>query len=60
MADQSSEVKAQAIQLKEKGNAHFVKKEFREAIQKYTEAIKLDDTNAVLFCNRAACSFALR
>ena len=48
-----------AEQLKTEGNALFVKNDFTGAYQKYTEAIKHDKKNAILYCNRAACAFGL-
>ena len=45
--------------LKAEGNALFLKNDFAAAYQKYSAAIKLDNKNAVLYCNRAACSFGL-
>ncbi|KAI0072379.1 TPR-like protein [Panus rudis PR-1116 ss-1] len=48
-----------AKQLKEEGNALFAKKEYEDAHQKYSEAINHDKQNAILFANRAACSFAM-
>nr|VWO94872.1 Putative transcriptional repressor [Ganoderma boninense] len=45
--------------LKAEGNALFVNNDFTGAYQKYTEAIKHDSNNAVLYCNRAACAFGL-
>jgi hypothetical protein len=47
-------------QLKEQGNAFYVKKNYALAIAKYTEAIALDGNNAVLYANRAACQLALQ
>ena len=49
-----------AAQLKEEGNALFIKKDFQKAYQKYTDALKADDTNAILYANRAACAHNLR
>ncbi|KII91505.1 hypothetical protein PLICRDRAFT_51648 [Plicaturopsis crispa FD-325 SS-3] len=42
--------------LKAEGNVAFGARDFEEAHSKYTQAIALDDSNAVLFANRAACS----
>ena len=47
-------------QLKAEGNALFVKHEHRMAIEKYTAAIDLDQKNAVLYANRAACHLGLK
>ncbi|EEB89833.1 hypothetical protein MPER_12029, partial [Moniliophthora perniciosa FA553] len=51
---------ARAEKLKEEGNTLFVKKEFKAAAHKYTEAIALDDKNPVLYANRAACRLSLK
>ncbi|KAG6374417.1 hypothetical protein JVT61DRAFT_4454 [Boletus reticuloceps] len=48
-----------AAQLKEQGNALFIKKDFVRAHDKYTEAIAIDGRNAVLHANRSACSFGM-
>lgn len=48
-----------AAQLKDEGNELFKKQDYVGAIIKYTEAIGLDDKNAVLYANRAACNHAL-
>ncbi|KAG1843800.1 hypothetical protein DFJ58DRAFT_731469 [Suillus subalutaceus] len=48
-----------AAQLKDEGNELFKKQDYVGAIIKYTEAIALDDKNAVLYANRAACNHAL-
>jgi len=48
-----------AEQLKEEGNAFFVKKDFVHAHEKYSEAIAIDGQNAVLYANRSACSFGM-
>ncbi|KAF8126941.1 hypothetical protein EV363DRAFT_1346694 [Boletus edulis] len=48
-----------AAQLKEQGNALFIKKDFVRAHDKYTEAIAIDGQNAVLHANRSACSFGM-
>lgn len=51
----NSDTKAEAAKLKDEGNALFIKKKYSEAHAKYTEAIAMDDQNAVFFANRAAC-----
>ncbi|KAG2756989.1 hypothetical protein P692DRAFT_20814377 [Suillus brevipes Sb2] len=48
-----------SAQLKDLGNELFKKQDYVGAIIKYTEAIALDDKNAVLYANRAACNHAL-
>ena len=50
---------SQAEVLKAEGNALFVQNDFSGAYKKYSAAIKLDNQNAILYCNRAACSFGL-
>ena len=46
--------------LKDEGNTLFVKKEYEQAYQKYTDALKTNDIDssvvAVLYANRAACA----
>ncbi|KAF7283191.1 hypothetical protein GWI33_001192 [Rhynchophorus ferrugineus] len=44
----------QVASLKDKGNAALAQNRLDEAVQYYSEAIKLDPTNAVLFSNRSA------
>lgn len=51
-----TDLKAHAQQLKAEGNALFVKSQFLFAHRKYTEAIRHDDKNAILYANRAACA----
>ena len=41
--------------LKDEGNVLFGKQDYLGASQKYGQAIALDDKNAVLYSNRAAC-----
>ncbi|CAO3592250.1 unnamed protein product [Absidia cylindrospora] len=48
-----SKIQQKALAEKEKGNAHFQKQEYQQAIRFYSEAINLDPTNAVYFVNRA-------
>lgn len=48
---------AQAVKLE--ANGLFQAGKFKEAYIKYSEAIELDDTNAILFANRAACCLGL-
>jgi hypothetical protein len=48
-----------ASQLKDEGNALFVKKDYPLAHDRYTEAIAIDGQNAVLYANRSACSFGM-
>ncbi|PNT69605.1 hypothetical protein BRADI_3g58760v3 [Brachypodium distachyon] len=45
--------------LKEKGNNSFKIKEWSKAIEFYSEAIKLNDTNAAYYSNRAAAYLEL-
>ena len=55
----SSPSLSQADRLKAEGNALFAKKDFARASKKYTEALKHDGENAILYSNRAACSLGL-
>lgn len=43
-----------AEELKAQGNAAFAKRDFREAIQFFSQAIALDPNNHVLYSNRSA------
>lgn len=52
MSQSSSEL---AAKLKCEGNAMFMAKDWVLAYSKYTEAIALDEKNAILYANRAAC-----
>ncbi|KAB1206893.1 Outer envelope protein 64, mitochondrial [Morella rubra] len=45
--------------LKEKGNAAFKVGQWNKAVNYYTEAIKLNATNATYYCNRAAAYLEL-
>ena len=48
-------------ELKDQGNELFRKKDYKNAISKFTEALELDGgSNAVLLANRAACHLALK
>lgn len=40
--------------MKDKGNAALAENKLEEAVQYYSDAIKLDPNNAVLFSNRSA------
>ncbi|CAN6246050.1 unnamed protein product [Urochloa humidicola] len=45
--------------LKEKGNSAFKRKQWSKAVEFYSEAISLSDTNATYYCNRAAAFLEL-
>jgi stress-induced-phosphoprotein 1 len=47
------------IQLKEKGNTFFSKKQYPEAIQVYQEILGLDKDNHIIYSNLSACFFQL-
>jgi len=57
---QSSDSKLTAVELKAEANEFFGQKKYDQAAIKYTKAIELDRSNAVLYANRAACHLALR
>jgi ankyrin repeat protein len=46
--------------FKEKGNQLFIAKKFDQAADAYTEAIKLQPNNHVLYSNRSACYIAVK
>jgi len=49
-----------AAELKAEGNNLFGQKKYDQAAVKFTEAIELDRSNAILYANRAACYLALK
>lgn len=51
--------KEKAVQLKNEGNEYFKKKQYQQAIDKYTEAIKLNSSDVTFYSNRSACYAAL-
>ena len=55
MADNSK-----SAQLKEEGNKFFSQQDYVQAFIKYSDAITMDSSNAVLFANRAACNLAMK
>jgi len=56
----NSEADAKAAQAcKDAGNQKFVAKQFAEALQDYTAAVRLDGTDPVFFSNRSACYLEL-
>ena len=46
------EQKEEAERLKNKGNDFMKEEKYSDALESYTQAIKLDGKNAVYFCNR--------
>ncbi|GFN87116.1 small glutamine-rich tetratricopeptide repeat-containing protein alpha-like [Plakobranchus ocellatus] len=48
------EQKEEAEKYKNKGNDFMKEEKYSDALESYTQAIKLDGKNAVYFCNRAA------
>ncbi|KAL6299613.1 hypothetical protein BKA93DRAFT_819814 [Sparassis latifolia] len=52
--------KKKAAQLKEEGNALYVKQEYHAAAEKYSKALEYDSDNAVLYANRAACALGIK
>ncbi|KZT06215.1 uncharacterized protein LAESUDRAFT_184557 [Laetiporus sulphureus 93-53] len=49
-----------ALELKAEGNALYAKQDYLAAYKKYSDATEIDDKNAVLYANRAACSLGLK
>ena len=56
--DQSTPSRAEY--LKAEGNTFFLRKDYALAALKYTEALEVDEKNAVLWANRAACRLQLK
>lgn len=56
----SSDSKLAAVELKDEGNQLFRLGKYDQAAIKFTKAIELDRSNAVLYANRAACHLALK
>ncbi|KAI8973482.1 Metallo-dependent phosphatase-like protein [Mycotypha africana] len=55
MTATTDEIKAKAEAIKNEANVHFKEKNFSAAIEKYTEAIKLNPEVASYYTNRAFC-----
>ena len=53
------ELREIVAKLKEKGNARFAKKEYSQAYDAYSSALKKGGDNAILYSNRAACCMHL-
>jgi len=53
------DAKTKVENLKAKGNEHFKRGEYREAINCYTSALEIDPKNAVLLSNRAFANFKI-
>ncbi|ESO92265.1 hypothetical protein LOTGIDRAFT_162918 [Lottia gigantea] len=52
-----ADVKAQAEEIKQKGNAAYKKKDFETALKHYDEAFAIDGTNITILTNKAAVFF---
>lgn len=50
----TAEAKKCAEEMKEKGNNFMKNSQVEDALKAYTEALALDPTNAIIYCNRAA------
>jgi len=51
--------RSKALEWKKKGNTEFKAKNFKEAAEHYSEAIKLDPNDHVFFSNRSGCYTSL-
>lgn len=61
MASQGlQDAKTRAEALKVEGNTLYVARKYKKAQAKYSEAIKLDDENAILYANCAATGLELK
>lgn len=47
-------MKEKADKLKNEGNELMKAEKFTDALEKYKQAIEIDSSNAVYYCNRAA------
>jgi len=54
---EKKEKQRDALKRKEEGNAFYKSKKFKEALEKYDEAIALDPTNMTFLSNKAAVYF---
>ncbi|TDL17201.1 hypothetical protein BD410DRAFT_843826 [Rickenella mellea] len=50
----------EAITLRQAGNVLFASRKYMQAYEKYSAAIELDQSNAILFTNRAACGLEMK
>ncbi|KAI3379983.1 hypothetical protein SNEBB_010435 [Seison nebaliae] len=57
--DLNEKMKSEALELKEKANKFFKEANYSEAVNLYTECIKLDGTNAIFYCNRSLANLRL-
>ena len=55
----AAKTKALAAELKEEGNKLFIAQDHAAAYHKYSEAIDVDESNAILYANRAACLMSM-
>eukprot|EP01138_Halocafeteria_seosinensis_P009293 gb/GECG01009497.1/.p1 GENE.gb/GECG01009497.1/~~gb/GECG01009497.1/.p1 ORF type:complete len:499 (+),score=90.09 gb/GECG01009497.1/:1-1497(+) len=55
----TEEGKEKAAEAKQRGNNAFIRKNYEEAIDAYTEAIELDGRNEAYYGNRCACYLKL-
>jgi len=56
----SDAVKVKVQNLKAEGDGLFAQKKYKKAYVKYTQAIELDSSNAILYANRAASALSMK
>lgn len=50
---------SEAAKIKEEGNKLFSSKQYSQALDKYSKALRVGGDNAVIFSNRSACLLSL-
>ena len=55
----TKEAATRSAALKADGNRLFGEKKYEDAIRVYSQAISIDKSNAILYCNRSAAYFGV-